>query len=98
MIINLKTKPKPDEQQRFAVLIEPEFIPTPKVHPNDNDAELYRTCKEHGVVRIAEFDPANPYRFNSHYTVLTPDRFEAEWMGDMLLYQNIKLAGQTLVE
>lgn len=82
MIIHLKTKPKPGVPQRYALLIEPEFVPTPKVHPNDNDAELYATCEEHGVVRIAEFDPVNPFRFKDYYTTMTPEKFKEEWMGD----------------
>lgn len=82
MIIHLKTIPKPGVEQRYAILIEPEFIPTTKASHEDNDRELNEVIKEHGEVRIHEFEVTNPFQLKRDYTVLTPEQFKSEWMGD----------------
>lgn len=81
-IVHLKTKPEHGGTQRFAILIEPDFTPTPKRSDEDNNAELYQTARDHGVVRIAEFLEDNPFSFKDRYTEMTPEKFEEEWMGD----------------
>lgn len=77
---HLKTKPIAGKEQRFAILIEPEFVATPKRHPLENDAELLALIKEHGTVRIHEFETVNPFQLLPRYTELTPEQFEAEWI------------------
>lgn len=82
MFIHLKTKPVEGKEQRFAILIEPEFVPTPKVHPSVNELELQATIREHGQARIHEFEEQNPFHLKERMTVLTPDEFAKEWIGD----------------
>ncbi len=81
-MIFLKTRPLLEGERRFAMLLEPEFVPTPKASPRANDLELYATVREHGSARIREFNPREPYQPVKEDTVLTPEQFEAEWMGD----------------
>jgi hypothetical protein len=82
MIIHLKTKPKPGAEQRFAILIDPEFIPTPKMSPEDNDKELIQAIKDHGEAVIHEFEVTNPFQLKRNRTFLSPEQLEAEWIGD----------------
>jgi hypothetical protein len=80
MYIHLKTKP--GEGQRFAILIEPEFIPTPKVSPKDNDKELQDTVQSHGKAVLARFEEKNPFQLEKDTVTLTPEEFERDWIGD----------------
>lgn len=81
-MIHLKTKPLLEGERRFAFLVSPEFIPTPKASPRQNDLELYETVRHHGRAVIAEFEPDNPLKLKPEATTLTPEQFESEWMGD----------------
>jgi len=82
-MIHLKTKPANGKTQRFAILIEPDdFIPTPKAPPQDNDQELFQIIRNHGEAIIWEFEEQNPFNLKERHTILTPEKFEAEWIGD----------------
>lgn len=84
-MIHLKTKPKPGEQQRFAILLEPEFVHNPKASPKQNDADLNAVIKEHGKAVIREWLPhrSEPEWIISNLSVeLSPEQFEQEWIGD----------------
>lgn len=81
-MIHLKTKPH-ITPQRFAILLEPEdFVVTPTHSPAECDQDLYNFIKEHGSAKLAEFEPPPSLHFKDHYTHLTPEQFEADWMGD----------------
>ena len=85
MFIHLKTKLDKNqrlEDQRFAILIEPDFTPTPKVSPKENDNCLLACIKEHGWAVIHQFEKDNPFILEPEPTTLTPGQFEKEWIGD----------------
>jgi hypothetical protein len=80
MYIHLKTKP--GEGQRFAILIEPEFIPTPEASPLENDADLCNAVQSHGKAVLARFEEKNPLTFETDLVTLTPGEFSRDWIGD----------------
>jgi len=75
--LHLKTRPKKDEEQRFALLLRPQ-----EQSGLTCDKELYQRIREHGRAVIWIYKPDNPFQLEEKPVMLSPEEFERQWIGD----------------